>query len=393
MRIDVNTLYCLIVGTTFVGACLTAWQRLTLAAHRREMGFWAAGHLLVGLGCLLRLFHGTLPSFVAIGLSNLGVLAGYAAIAIGTVLFTGGAISRTAILSGSCVALGWLVWGQYAPVETRIVVTGLATTALSLLAASALRDRQGSPLLPSQRFVRAMFALHGLFFLGRTAVTLSGLESEIPFTGANFAATMIEGVLWSAFAPAALLMMVREETEQRLTVAAESDFLTGIDNRRAFMAKAAKLIESDASAACVVVFDLDHFKTINDRHGHATGDEVLRTFCRVVEGELSPGDVFGRLGGEEFAAVFRACRAADAQRLAAALSKLYTAEVARRFPLSLRATASAGVAAKRPGAGLAELLGEADGALYLAKKAGRDQAVIAETRSVAPSPARETRAA
>ncbi|KAB0679268.1 GGDEF domain-containing protein [Aureimonas leprariae] len=393
MRIDVSTLYLLIVGTTFVGACLTLWQRRTMAAHQREMGFWAAGYGLVGLGCLLRMFDGGVASFVSIGLSNVALLLGYAAITAGAMLFGGRRIAPSFVVAVAAFALGWLVWGQYAPVETRIVVTGLALAGLSFQAASALGERHEPVSLASRRLVRAMFAAHGAFFLLRIGVTLSGIEGEVLFSGANFAATMIEGVLWSAFAPAALLMMAREATERRLVAASETDFLTGVDNRRAFTAKATLLLAEQPLAA-LVVFDLDHFKTINDRHGHGVGDEVLRTFCRVVAKELSIGDVFGRLGGEEFAAVFAGCGAEDARRLAAAVSKLYTTEVALHFTLSLGATASAGVAANRPGADLARLLGEADGALYRAKRAGRDQVVIAEAPPiVAASAPLATRAA
>lgn len=386
MQIDVATLYCLIVGTAFVGAALTAWQRHFIAAHRREMGLWAIGQFAIGLGCLARVFHERLPDFIAIGLSNLAVLAGYAAITGGAMLFGRGRTSRAFLLAVAVMAVVWLLWGQHAPLNTRIVCTALMTFALSVQAALALRKRDDDGPLPAQRLMRAMLLLHGLFFLGRAAVTFTRIEGDILFTGTNFAVTMVEGVLWSAFVPVGLLAMVREKTERRLIAASETDFLTGVDNRRAFMSKATRLLADDAPAS-VAIFDLDHFKTINDRHGHALGDQVLREFCRVARSEMSVGDIFGRLGGEEFAAVFRNCDGAEALAIVTAISTRYTGETALGFTLSLRATTSAGIAEARPGAELAELLGQADGALYQAKKNGRDQALIADTRSAAVLPA------
>ncbi|RYD17186.1 MAG: GGDEF domain-containing protein, partial [Verrucomicrobiaceae bacterium] len=75
---------------------------------------------------------------------------------------------------------------------------------------------------------------------------------------------------------------------------------TGVANRRAFTEQARREIATRGAVAALI-FDLDHFKQINDRYGHALGDEILKLFCRVAQAQLTPSDLFGRLGGEEFA--------------------------------------------------------------------------------------------
>ena len=125
------------------------------------------------------------------------------------------------------------------------------------------------------------------------------------------------------------------------------------------------------------MFDLDRFKEVNDTAGHQAGDRVLKAFCDLVAASIRPGDLFGRLGGEEFA-----CLLADASMAHA----LHTAErlrrefAAMRFPgLEINATVSVGVAmASEAGRSLPALLAMADRALYRAKADGRNR--------VAPAP-------
>jgi diguanylate cyclase (GGDEF)-like protein len=128
----------------------------------------------------------------------------------------------------------------------------------------------------------------------------------------------------------------------------------------------------------LIAFDLDHFKPINDSAGHAGGDEVLRLVASRCRAQLRADDLFGRLGGEEFAVALPgqdyAAAGAVAERLRIALH-----EVRPGFPLpDGRLAASFGVAIRRLGEGLSTLLLSADDALYEAKHNGRDQVRLAE---------------
>ena len=174
--------------------------------------------------------------------------------------------------------------------------------------------------------------------------------------------------------------MSKERAELAQRKAALTDSLTGIANRRAFFDLGGPLLEwaiADRRPAALLLFDLDRFKEVNDTAGHQAGDRVLKAFCDLVAASIRPGDLFGRLGGEEFA-----CLLANATMAQA----LHTAEHLRRefeamhFPgLEGNATVSVGVAmASEAGRSLPALLAIADRALYRAKADGRNR--------VAPAP-------
>jgi diguanylate cyclase (GGDEF)-like protein len=155
---------------------------------------------------------------------------------------------------------------------------------------------------------------------------------------------------------------------QRLHEMATRDQLTGVANRRQFDREARKAMDRAAAAGhpvAAMMLDIDRFKAINDNHGHATGDEVLRAFARKASAMLRPGDLFARVGGEEFAAILPAMAADEA-----------IADQAMDLPDGrlLCVTVSIGVAVTTDcGAGPSPLLIEADRALYDAKDAGRDR--------------------
>jgi GGDEF domain-containing protein len=115
-----------------------------------------------------------------------------------------------------------------------------------------------------------------------------------------------EALLFTISIAFILLAMAKERTELRHRTAALVDLLTGIANRRSFMQDAtqfAKRHGGDPRPTAVLLIDLDHFKSINDRFGHAMGDRVLEIFAEAARNSVRATDLIGRLGGEEFAAV------------------------------------------------------------------------------------------
>jgi diguanylate cyclase (GGDEF)-like protein len=161
---------------------------------------------------------------------------------------------------------------------------------------------------------------------------------------------------------------------------AEQDALTGIANRRAFDRDLARMIEGAAEGAhfSLLVIDLDHFKRINDRFGHAIGDAVLRRFGALLADDRRGGDQAARIGGEEFALLLP-CGLDDAVEVAARLQRAVRATSWSDISPQLAVTVSIGIAASSELASdalLAMALFEcADRRLYLAKNAGRDRAV------------------
>jgi diguanylate cyclase (GGDEF)-like protein len=153
------------------------------------------------------------------------------------------------------------------------------------------------------------------------------------------------------------------------------DGLTGLANRRA----ATDALHAEAARAerletplSVVLADLDEFKEVNDVHGHAVGDEVLRAFAEVLRETLRESDVAGRWGGEEFLLLLPG---ADEEGAAQLAERLRIALAARGFPgvPGLRVTASFGVAEYGGETNTEQLLAAADRALYRAKRAGKDR--------------------
>src|SRR6185436_11318492 len=128
---------------------------------------------------------------------------------------------------------------------------------------------------------------------------------------------------------------------------------------------------------CVLMLDIDHFKAVNDRHGHAAGDDVLKLISATFAWGLRDADVCGRIGGEEFAVVLPETGLAQAMQTAERLrlTVAKTAVPTDHAPEPLRVTVSVGVAALSDGESLDELLARADQSLYQAKRAGRNRVV------------------
>jgi diguanylate cyclase (GGDEF)-like protein len=190
------------------------------------------------------------------------------------------------------------------------------------------------------------------------------------------------GRLWLALLLAVLVSIAlwayrTKRSEQRFMTLAQRDGLTGIFNRQHFIEASEQSLDYGAKSvrdASVIVIDLDHFKQINDEHGHAAGDLVLKRVVAACRAHLRSVDVFGRLGGEEFGILMPDCvpeRAADqAEQMRLAVAALCDFEEGPDFPVF----ASFGISAARwSGYNLRQLLAHADSALYQAKRAGRNR--------------------
>jgi diguanylate cyclase (GGDEF)-like protein len=162
------------------------------------------------------------------------------------------------------------------------------------------------------------------------------------------------------------------------------DGLIGICNRQHFITQAETAVKRASESQqelCIILCDLDHFKAINDRHGHATGDLVLREAAAKCSPLLRPPEVFGRFGGEEFSFLLPASGPEAAQQRAEELRTAIAATSVGFGSGELKVSASFGVAAaSSSGYGLRQLLADADAALYQAKAAGRNRVVLHSAR-------------
>jgi diguanylate cyclase (GGDEF)-like protein len=154
---------------------------------------------------------------------------------------------------------------------------------------------------------------------------------------------------------------------------ANTDSLTGLANRRATFDWLGRLVAvaDDEDQLALLIFDIDHFKRVNDRYGHQIGDEVLKRVARIARAQVRPEDLVGRIGGEEFVCILSDLGAAEVRALAERLCRTIAAE---STPGGLPPTTiSVGLASLRPGDTPETLFARADAALYEAKDAGRNQ--------------------
>ncbi|MCX8568090.1 MULTISPECIES: GGDEF domain-containing protein [Hyphomicrobiales] len=173
---------------------------------------------------------------------------------------------------------------------------------------------------------------------------------------------------------------------EKLDRAARTDDLTGLSNRKTFFDQVRQTIQSSSgSAGCLLFIDADHFKSINDTYGHATGDVVLLELGAIMKSSVGGQDLVARLGGEEFAVFLVGADRSAALRTAEAL-RLKAHQVASCAGIGdHQVSVSIGISIHRTGLGLEDLLLEADKNLYAAKKNGRDR--VMEAERVFPGPA------
>jgi diguanylate cyclase (GGDEF)-like protein len=205
---------------------------------------------------------------------------------------------------------------------------------------------------------------HGGLFAGSIWVTLFSIELVLYAVGTVFV----------------IFMLVSERTVTAHKTAASMDPLTGMFNRRGFAEATSRVIEREATAGrpvTVMIFDIDHFKSINDRFGHPAGDEILKLFAAVVINSLRISDLSGRIGGEEFAALLP-CSLEEAVVAAERVREAFEASGIVDETGPVDTTVSIGVAGGPAGTELEVLLAAADTALYTAKRGGRNRVEAAE---------------
>lgn len=274
----------------------------------------------------------------------------------------------------------------------RLVMMSLLVGGFGLATARELWIGSGRDT-PSQRAGAIVTAANALYFLARPlggpgTTVMKGMVEPAP---GWMAVVGIVIILYGMIFGFLIMAMTKEKSDLQHRRAALVDPLTGIANRRAFMAEAESLLEAarrGVRPAALIMFDLDHFKAINDSHGHLVGDHTLVEFSAIVRTRLPQRASFGRLGGEEFAVCLegldRPGAVALAEGIRADIARL--AEVVMGCPVA--ATVSAGVAAHdRGGSTLQELMAAADKALYCAKAEGRNR-VVCDARRAETTPRR-----
>jgi diguanylate cyclase (GGDEF)-like protein len=383
MNLDVNTLF---LVTIYVEAILGllllfAWAQNTAIT---AVAWWGFADLLRAGSVALFGLYGSVSDLVSIDLANAILFMSFAVTWTGARLFDHRRVLPVLLFAGAAV---WLIAsripGFAASFDVRVLLSSGIIAAYTWATAFEFWRGRSEPLLSRWPAIFLLFA-HGALYLLRTPLGAMLPWSPVGnhvFESVWLTVLSFEGLLFTIAIAFILLAMAKERTEHRHKTAALVDPLTGISNRRAFLQDGEAHLKrqaTDPRPTAVMLLDLDNFKSINDRFGHAVGDRVLEIFAEVSSGCLRRIDLFGRLGGEEFAALMRDTTRERAFAVAEQIRMAFADATRDVDGRPVAATVSIGIVISHDAVlDLSALLAQADHALYRAKDAGRDRVEIA----------------
>ncbi|MET3810049.1 GGDEF domain-containing protein [Arthrobacter sp. UYEF3] len=379
MMLDISTLRVALAVVTLTLLCL--FYFITFRRTRSPYsGWWCSALLLFLTGSASYLLDGSAHQIWANPLGNTLLVGGAGAMWAGArslrrvrpnlaYLVAGPAVAAVAAVLDHPAVNNWA--GGAVLLGLMGLMLGLSSRELFLLDVDYSRVHR--PLA----FGSALLAL---YYFGRLAAFVLGGPEGPAFTA--YFGSVVTTLLTSTILVLASFTMVELSNEQLtrdLRARATVDGLTGLLNRSAFMDLAAnelRRLSGARTTACLILADLDHFKSVNDKYGHAAGDAALQAFSAACAASVRSTDLVGRYGGEEFVLLLPGVSPERAGQMAAAISaRLQEAQpnVAAKLP-----TVSYGIAPTGPGrVDLEALIAAADAALYRAKTLGRDRAVLA----------------
>jgi len=390
LSLDISTLYLVatLAAALLGGMLLFFWRQEKIAA----LGWWGAAYILGAASIALWTVGGPqLGPVLSLAVNAVGFLA------CGLVwdaarVFHGRSAHLVGVLAGPALWVAAVTLLDPLAAEVRTMLgAGIVAAYAALTAAELWRERRKT--LRSRWPAIIVPVLHGAVLM--LPIVLGDMLR--PGEGASIgtvwiAAFAAELVVYAVGTVFIIFLLVSERAVSAHKTAASVDPLTGLLNRRGFSEATARMIEREAKAGrpvTVMIFDIDHFKSVNDRFGHAAGDDVLKVFADVVVSSLRITDLVGRVGGEEFAALLP-CAMDEALLAAERVREAFEASGVAVDGAPLETTVSIGVAGGPPNTELEVLMASADTALYQAKRAGRNRV---EAASEEPLSLQESRRA
>ncbi len=387
LSLDISTLYLVAtLAAAMLGVLLLFfWRQEKIAA----LGWWGAAYILGAASVALW----------TIGGAELGFELSLAVNAVGFIAcglmwdaaraFHGRPANWIGVLAGPALWIAAVILLDPMDPEIRMMLgAGIVAIYASLTAAELWRERR--------KGVRARWPAIAIPVMHGAVLMLPIVMGDIFRPGnagmsqvwvAAFAAELVIYAVGTVFI---IFMLVSERTVTAHKTAASVDPLTGLLNRRGFSEATSRMIEREAKAGrpvTVMIFDIDHFKSVNDRFGHATGDDVLQVFANVVVASLRITDLVGRVGGEEFAALLP-CAMDEALIAAERVREAFESSGVAIDDVPLETTVSIGVAGGPANTELEVLMASADTALYQAKRGGRNRVEAANEQPLSLEDAR-----
>jgi diguanylate cyclase (GGDEF)-like protein len=263
----------------------------------------------------------------------------------------------------------------------RIIVASCLLALLAFLAAREFWRGRDEPLMSRWPLIVVLLTHATTLLLRVPAVLFSpSFRDQFALSRLSFTLLAFATLLFTVIVAFLQLNLTKERSELKHKINSLVDPLSGVANRRAFLDSASRLLgrhAPDREPLAMLLFDLDHFKQINDRLGHAGGDAVLQVFAGTATAALGSDVLFARIGGEEFAACMPVGDMDEAFAVAERVRRNFAATAARFGNGQVLPTVSAGVALGREtGMTVGALLSIADRALYRAKANGRNRVEV-----------------
>ena len=381
MNLDVNTLF---LVTIYVEAILGllllfAWAQNTAIY---AVAWWGFADLLRAASVMLFGKYGSVSDLISIDLANAILFTAFAVTWTGARVFDHRKPNWILLFGGAAL---WLVLCRIPAIQgswdLRMLLSSGIITAYTWATAYEFWRGRGEPLVSRWPAIFMFFA-HGALYLLRTpfGAMLAPVNNQV-FASVWITVLSFEALLFTIAIAFILLAMAKERTEYRHKTDSLIDPLTGIANRRAFLQDAEAQLKRqmiEPRPMAVLLLDLDNFKGVNDRFGHAIGDRVLQMFAEVGSGCMRRYDIFGRLGGEEFAALLVDTSRERALAVAEQIRSSFVEVTGMVEGKPVVATVSIGVVISYDAVlDLSALLAQADHALYRAKDNGRNRIEIA----------------
>jgi diguanylate cyclase (GGDEF)-like protein len=376
--LDTRTLMIAVaLGNLALAVLLAAVARGNALAFSGRL--WGVAKFGLGLGFLLIGLRGVIPDLVSIPIANVILVTGFIFEFAATWELLHLRYWRKAMAPLLFVGVGGFVAAYVlgAPSSVRALFIGAVITVCYGLTAVAffVRWRRVSVI---GKLVGIADLAGASIAIWRTAGFGAGQDPS-PFSNSPaHVLTFILLYMYMVLHGFGFLLLTKEDADRETFRLATLDSLTETLNRRSFFAQteaAWALARRNAQPLSMLMLDLDHFKRINDNHGHQAGDDVIRAFVGVCRSHLRESDILGRVGGEEFAVALPSTNLEGAMRVAERIRDEVAKSTMRVGGAELHFTVSIGATQAESEAALDLILGCADGALYEAKRLGRNRVV------------------
>jgi diguanylate cyclase (GGDEF)-like protein len=374
---DVRSLLIVLLVTDVVLAA-SLWIG-TARARGDGIRLWASGLVLQAVGVALLASRGALPDVLGIVLAN-ALVAASLSLAAGAISAFRHAPIPNAVHAAFAILVALVSFALMDDNVGRTFAASLLYGSAMLVATALVWNPLPEVGVATRGLFIASFLLGAASFFARAIAVLAAPEAvAVLLKSSPFQTVFLISVYSTVLASSvSFLLMQKERADHLVQQLASTDPLTGAFNRRVFMEVAEKELSRARrfnAPVSLVLLDLDHFKRVNDTHGHLVGDRVLQRFADIVRDQLRKEDILVRYGGEEFCVLLPDVPGPGAVALAGRIRKAVASAPFAIDGHRIVQTTSAGVAARidEGPEGLDRLIARADEALYIAKSRGRNR--------------------